>query len=253
MLNIFLKLEDTVLVSININMLFKDFITVIILKKFPILTRIDVNRICIISNTILYLSRTHFETKLKDLNYFFDNNTYRIKVTSLIPPIQEKSFIILRELFEYLKKFVTYEHVQVIVSLFSSNTTEDPDKNLLQQFQYNHIKQKKIIFYILIDLTFFGKNIEFYNLIHNKELKINELKIELDSSIIKKFTLEKPYIMFENNPKYVQLFKKYVEPKINKSNVIYYVLNLNLTQEVRAYIKSFNKIFNIYLFGSQEF
>ena len=80
MLNIFLKLEDTVLVSININMLFKDFITEIILKKFPILTRINVNRIYIISHTSLYLSPKHFETKLKDLDYFFDNNTYRIKV-----------------------------------------------------------------------------------------------------------------------------------------------------------------------------
>jgi hypothetical protein len=255
-INIFLKLEKTVSVNVDTNMLFKDFINEIIFKNFPMLAKIAVDRIYIVSKSILDLSPVYFETKLKDLDYFFNNNTYTIKVRVEKPKVLEKPFIVLQELFEYLKKFVGYEHVQVIVSLFSSNTTYVADKNLMQQFQYTHIQPgKKIIFYILIDITFFGKNVEFYNLIQNKELKVSELKTDIDSSIIKKFTLEKPYIRFDN-PRYVtyyELFETYVEPKINNSNVTYYVLNVNLTPEVREYISSYNKIFNIYLFGGQEF
>jgi len=255
-INIFLKLEKTISVNIDNNMILKDFINEIIFENFPMLKKINIDRIYIISKSILDLSPIHFETKLKDLDYFFEGFTYTIKVRIEKPPVLEKPFIILQELFEYLKKFAVYEHVQVIVSLFSSNTTEDVDKNLIQQFQYTHIQPgKKVIFYILIDITFFGKNIEFYNLIQNKELKINELKTDIDSSIIKKFTLEKPYIRFDipRYVKYYELFETYVEPKINKSNVTYYILNVNLTPEVREYISSYNKIFNIYLFGGQEF
>ena len=257
-INIFLKFDKTICITIDVNMSLKNFIE-ILMDKFPILKKIDIYRIYLLNGSkILYFSEVNQNNSLKSFNYFNDKLTYYIMLRPEKEAETENNFMILQKLFSVLRNITS--SCRVIVSLFASNTTDIFEKNLIQQFQYQKIRNdNKCIFYVLIDKDFQNtRKHEFYDLINARELKISSNEINdsnLDLSIIKKYKLNKPYIndFNEKYEKYYELFKKEVEPKIKNSNVIHYVLKLNITDEIMNFIKEYDDIFEIYSFSGHKY
>jgi hypothetical protein len=255
-INIFLKFNVTIYVSINPNMTLKELIE-IVLDKFPILQKIDLFRIYFISShKNLYFSETNQNDSLKSFNYFYNDFSYDIKIHHKEKKETENNFTILQELFSFLEE--RNATCKVIVSLFSSNITDSVYKNLIQQFQYRHIDNDKCIFYVLIDENFGNKRHEyheFYDLINTEELEItsNEIDSSLDLSIIRKFKLKKPYIIDNKYSEYNKLFEIEVVPKIiNSKIIIFYVLNLHITDEIMNFIKEYDNEFEIYSFSGYK-
>ena len=254
-INIFLKFSEIIYVSINLEMTLKELIE-LVLEKFPILQKIDIFRIYFTSShKNLYFSETNQNVILNSFNYFYDNYIYDIKILHEEKKETDNNFKVLENLFSSL----TERACKVIVSLFSSNITDVADKNLIQQFQYQHIDNDKCIFYVLIDENFGNKRheySEFYDLINTEELVITNEEIDssLDLSIIRKFKLVKPYIINDKDQEYNKIFKMEVEPKIKNSRIIiFYVLNLHITDEIMNFIKKYDYKFEIYSFSGHKY
>lgn len=255
-INIFFKFNETIYISINLNMTFKELIE-LLLEKFPFLQRIDdIFRIYFtFSHKKLYFLETNQNDILKSFNYFYNDFHYEIKLHQMQKIETDNSFTVLKELFLSLSKY----RCRVIVSLFSSNITNSADKNLIQQFQYQHINNEICIFYVLIDENFGGVKHEyydeFYDLINTEELVITNEEIDssLDLSIIRKFKLVKPYIINDKDQEYNRIFKMEVEPKIEKTRIIiHYVLKLHITDAIMKFIKEYDGIFDIYSFSGHK-
>ena len=258
--NIFLQFDIASIVNVTFDddMTLRDFIENIVIKKFPILKSIDISRIYFISSKVLENNELTLNSKLKDLNGYFKNmGRYTVKISPMIAKTPEYHYVILKKLFTYLEKFAAYDTVQIIISLFSSNTNDNEknaEKNLIQQFQYKNIKKgKKVIFYVLIDAAFFGTNIECYDMFKYNTVTIKELG-PIDTDIIKKYTLAKPFVYSHEKefPQYYKLFRREVKPLIEQCTVQMYILKLYLNPEILTYIDSYKKIFDIYTFGGEK-
>ena len=196
--------------------------------------------------------------KISDLKYFNNGETYEIKVSPPIIKSDDTNFPTLKNLFEYLKTKLN-DNIQVIVSLYSSNTNDsnstNADKNLIQQFQYHNIKDgKKIYYYVLIDVAFFTKiNEEFYDIFNLKDIEINE--IESDVNILKKYKIPENYDLSNKRKysEYFDIFDKEIKNRLKDSDMYIYVLKLTLNDNIKKYIKLYEDFFDIFLFGGKKF